>query len=117
MGNRIYHFKGNWQTREVSVDGQILSPRPSKKIVNHSPDGFCWGYSGSGPAQLALAICLKILGREMAIQIYQGFKSQVIAILPKEDFDIEIWIAENGKLDWRETIKVDIPMRGGFNDK
>ena len=26
------------------------------QVVNHSPDGFEWGYTGSGPAQLALAI-------------------------------------------------------------
>jgi len=38
----------------VTVDGAPLDPRAD--LVNHSPDGFAWGYPGSGPAQLALAI-------------------------------------------------------------
>ncbi len=29
---------------------------PRLDLANHSPDGFSWGYGGSGPAQLALAI-------------------------------------------------------------
>jgi hypothetical protein len=32
----------------------LLDPRLD--LYNHSPNGFEWGYSGSGPAQLALAI-------------------------------------------------------------
>lgn len=31
-------------------------------VSNHSPDGFEWGYGGSGPAQLALALCIDALG-------------------------------------------------------
>jgi hypothetical protein len=31
-------------------------------VTNHSPDGFEWGYGGSGPAQLALAMCIDALG-------------------------------------------------------
>jgi hypothetical protein len=33
-----------------------------EEIANHSPDGFEWGYGGSGPAQLALAILADCLG-------------------------------------------------------
>jgi hypothetical protein len=43
----------------VHVDGQPLDPRHD--LYNHSPDGFEWGYHGSGPAQLALALCCLIL--------------------------------------------------------
>jgi len=32
------------------------------EIRNHSPTGFNWGYSGSGPAQLALAILADFYG-------------------------------------------------------
>lgn len=42
----------------VTKDGQTLSPDKSQKVWNHSPDGFNWGYGGSGPAQLALALLL-----------------------------------------------------------
>ena len=31
-------------------------------LQNHSPDGFEWGYGGSGPSQLALAILADCLG-------------------------------------------------------
>jgi hypothetical protein len=34
-----------------------MAPLPLRlDIVNHSPTGFAWGYSGSGSAQLAVAI-------------------------------------------------------------
>ncbi|GAI29560.1 unnamed protein product, partial [marine sediment metagenome] len=28
----------------VSKDGEVLSPVPSQRVYNHSPDGFQWGY-------------------------------------------------------------------------
>lgn len=37
-----------------------LSLEKSFRITDHSPDGFQWGYSGSGPAQLAAAILYEI---------------------------------------------------------
>jgi len=41
----------------VSNTGQRMVPLPLRlDIVNHSPTGFAWGYSGSGAAQLAVAI-------------------------------------------------------------
>jgi hypothetical protein len=52
-------------------------------LVNHSPTGFAWGYEGSGPAQLALALCADALDSdEDALQIYQEFKRRVVAGLP-----------------------------------
>jgi hypothetical protein len=49
---------GNWETRDVFIDGRQLRPGKSQKIRNHSPNGFNWGYAGSGPSQLAIAIML-----------------------------------------------------------
>ena len=44
----------------VELDNQgyttKLSLEKSLQVVDHSPDGFQWGYTGSGPAQLAAAI-------------------------------------------------------------
>ena len=51
-------IRGEINTREVYVNGSRLDPKPSQRAYNHSPDGFNWGYAGSGPAQLALAILL-----------------------------------------------------------
>ena len=84
-------IKGNATNREVTIDGKVLSPQRSQKVHNHSPDGFMWGYGGSGPAQLALAIMLEITDQETAIAKYQNFKWEKLATLPKdENFEIVI---------------------------
>lgn len=89
---------GIWSTREVFLDGKELHPNQSQGWRNHSPDGFAWGYGGSGPAQLALAILLKVFEirrqRPSAFEPYpfnyQEFKWDVIAKLPQGDFDIDL---------------------------
>jgi len=48
-------------------------------LVNHSPTGFAWGYEGSGPAQLALALLVWEYGESFALDCYQQFKRDVIA--------------------------------------
>jgi hypothetical protein len=70
-----------------SRTGKTLDLEASLKIVNHSPTGFCWGYAGSGPAQLALAILLDHFNgdRARALSLYQDFKFKVIARLPMDD--------------------------------
>lgn len=68
------------------------------EIVNHSPTGFEWGYGGSGPSQLALAIVYWTLAlataadeeeaEDIALRYYQGFKEQFVAKFPKEGWQI-----------------------------
>jgi hypothetical protein len=72
----------------INGKGKTLNLEASLRVVNHSPTGFCWGYGGSGPAQLALAILMDHLGdTERALALYQDFKWKVIARLPQdEDF-------------------------------
>jgi len=88
----MIQIKGNWETREVTLieletgNAQVLDPKPSQKIINHSPDGFNWGYGGSGPAQLALAILLKFEDKEFARNNYQKFKWDIVANLPQSNF-------------------------------
>lgn len=66
----------------VTVNGCPLNPRLD--LFNHSPTGFEWGYCGSGPAQLALALLADHLGDdEEALNLYQRFKWAVIAELPR----------------------------------
>jgi hypothetical protein len=65
----------------VTVDGRRLNPRFD--LWNHSPTGFEWGYGGSGPAQLALAILADHYhDDEQALNFYQRFKWAIIAELP-----------------------------------
>lgn len=67
----------------VYADGQLLHPH--YEICNHSPDGFEWGYGGSGPAQLAFAILYNYFdGNEKLVwPLYQDFKWAYIATLPE----------------------------------
>jgi len=61
-------------------DGVELLPKASQDIINHSPDGFNFGYTGSGPAQLALALLLDVTGdRDLSCRYYQTFKEQFVA--------------------------------------
>ena len=65
----------------VTVDGRPLNPRLD--LWNHSPTGFEWGYCGSGPAQLALAILADhCKDDERALNFHQRYKWAVIAELP-----------------------------------
>lgn len=72
-------INGDMATRRVWIAGKRLLPTASLKVRSHSPDGFNWGYGGSGPAQLALAIMLKLTDKETAILLYQPFKWEFVA--------------------------------------
>lgn len=79
-GRRLIGDRGEILGVSVYAGDALLDPRPSWAIRNHSPTGFEWGYSGSGPAQLALAIVLDATGdRDLAERSYQWFKSAVVA--------------------------------------
>ena len=72
---------------DVTVNGIPLDPRLD--LYNHSPTGFEWGYGGSGPAQLALAMLASHFGDEAkALAIYQDFKREVVAGLPKRGWTL-----------------------------
>jgi hypothetical protein len=69
--------------RGVLVDGNILElPALAKDELRHSPDGFEWGYAGSGPAELARAILVTVLPEDRAMRTpscYQRFKFDRVA--------------------------------------
>lgn len=75
-----------------------LLPGDSLKIRDHSPTGFNWGYHGSGPAQLALAILLDATGdAERALDQYQAFKWDVVSRFKDEwsvtEAEVLAWLA------------------------
>jgi hypothetical protein len=84
----------------VTADGVPL--KPHLDLWNHSPSGFEWGYSGSGPAQLALAILADHLSDDgEAVILYQDFKRLVVAKLP-----YRLWELTSSEIDsWLEIIK------------
>lgn len=87
-------LKGRFATKEVWLNDKLLSPEKSQEIYNHSPDGFNWGYGGSGPAQLALAILLELYDRDYALAHHQSFKWLYVERLHQADFETEIDMTE-----------------------
>jgi Family of unknown function (DUF6166) len=64
-GKRVQEPGGGIEGCEVYVQGEDGKSYPLPlhlEIRNHSPTGFGWGYRGSGPAQLALALLADHLG-------------------------------------------------------
>jgi hypothetical protein len=74
-------------------------------LIHHSPDGFEWGYNGSGPADLALNILHELVPANQVgllsningvacssimIQLYKEFKNDFISRVPKEGGEIEL---------------------------
>jgi hypothetical protein len=82
-------IRGTWDTGQLWIDDRELSPERSQTVVNHSPTGFSWGFAGSGPAQLALALLLELTTKEMALLWYQDVKWHIIAKLPQADFTLD----------------------------
>lgn len=77
----------------------VLSAAASQKLVNHSPDGFNWGYGGSGPSQLALGLLLAVTSDDvLSLRYYQKFKWEIVAKLPDtwelSEVSISEWIAQ-----------------------
>src|SRR5947207_11574264 len=85
--------------------------RPLHHWEKHSPNGFSWGYGGSGPADLALAILADAFRERptrsaasafrkrdlRCLQLYQDFKWQFVARWGDEweitEREIEQWAA------------------------
>ena len=93
-----------WKEAPQAGDGHhgqvVFNPGPSQKLYNHSPDGFQWGYAGSGPAQLALALLLDVTGDpQLSIRLHQIFKLHFVAAWGDKwqiwSDDIETWVEKN----------------------
>lgn len=72
----------------VTCDGVELQDR--RELRNHSPTGFEWGFNGSGPAQLALAIlCDFLQDDQKALQFYEEFKTDMLAPIGQPTWTIK----------------------------
>lgn len=83
---------------DMGGDTRLISER--QDLLNHSPEGFEFGYRGSGPAQLALAILADHVGDDDAVSFHQQFKDVFIATVKEEKHafdiiaaDIDLWLA------------------------
>ena len=78
------------QERSDSPEVNTLQALPLRlDLADYSPTGFEWGYGGSGPAQLALALLADALGDEaQALELQQAFKWEVVAALPEAQWQL-----------------------------
>jgi hypothetical protein len=83
--DRRYHGQHEGDTgpgivRYLDPGGRFAKLNPRLDLRNHSPTGFAWGYGGSGPAQLALALVADATGDDaLAQRVYQEFKFRIVA--------------------------------------
>lgn len=104
MTANIYNFKtyhgsrvGNKTFVRVQLRGES---RRLMHIVRHSPDGFEWGYGGSGPTDLALAILTDVMGEEPRRDVYNQFKWDFVArwgdVWSITEAEVLAWLENNG---------------------
>ncbi len=87
----------------VIVDDVPLDPRAD--LRDFKADGFEWGYEGSGPSQLALAILADHAGPQAALEHYRDFMNTIIA-----DLEGDEWSLTTADIDRRISEIAIVPM-------
>jgi hypothetical protein len=83
----------------VGAKSVFVNDKPLRHIEKHSPDGFNWGYGGSGPADLAYAILYDLYGEIFANNFYQRFKHDIIAALDQD----KGWVLTEARInEWQD---------------
>lgn len=77
---------------EVTIGGADLDSRTD--LVNHSPDGFEWGYSGSGPSQLSLAIVAAVAGDGAALGCYRKFREACVSKIAGDSWQLPVYMVK-----------------------
>lgn len=88
---KTYHGTRTEQGCRVVVeeDGRTRPLDLRLDLRAHSPTGPEWGYAGSGPAQLALALAADALGDdERAQEVYKRLKVRLVGGLPNEGWTL-----------------------------
>ncbi len=86
QGMKTYHGRRTEHGCAVDVeeDGECTVLNPRNDLRLHSSE-VNWGYGGSGPAQLALALAADVLGDDdKALEIHQRLKFKLVGRLPHE---------------------------------
>jgi hypothetical protein len=97
----VYCGTHTGRTRTVTIT-DAEGNRPLYHHVKHSPTGFAWGYTGSGPHDLARSILYDRLGYPPRTHAYSRFCKDIIARL-NQDFtltyqQVDHWIDQHPKL-------------------
>ncbi len=98
----------------VTVDGEPLDPRHDVRNLSLV---FEWGYVGSGPYQLALALLAHHRGAAEALQSYKDFAEAVVGELGEDEWGLSGEDLDRGienmtpvPMDLKELLK---RVRGG----
>ena len=91
----------------VTIDGLPLPLHLD--IAHRSPTGHEWGFWGSGPAQLALAILMTVTDADEAKRRYEAFRRSVIVRITKDSWtlttvQVEEWLRRHRKRPSRHDI-------------
>jgi len=93
--NTVYHgyHDQSFGDSVVTVKREEITQKLGLRLDlgNHSPTGFAWGYGGSGPHQLALAILSDFFGDIAAKEYYNMFTWDVIARLKQSPHQFDIY--------------------------
>ena len=101
---KVYQGTRKDGVAQVTVDGQPLRPRPD--LTSRGTSEFEWGYEGSGPTHLALAILADYLGDDQQAGVHhRRFLEIVISQL--EDGD---WYLKPADIDHALHGITDVPM-------
>ena len=81
-----------YEEGNVVVVAEKDDPSSSQRLehhVQHSPDGFNWGYSGSDPSELARCILWDFLGEEPTAAAYRDFTRVFIVGIQEDSWTID----------------------------
>ncbi len=107
---KTYRGKRDGSGTEVTVDGVPLNPR--RDLRDFHAESFEWGYTGSGPHQLAFAILAEHMGPEGALENYRRFTVDVIAEIEGEEWRLTTHEVANRLR--HDIVQVDMDLEALF---
>ena len=100
---KVYEGQRAGEKVTVRVNGQPLDARLD--LRNFHASGYEWGYEGSGPSQLALAILADHADAQTALGNYRKFVQIFVA-----DIEGDSWRLTSEEIDQRISHTTIVPM-------
>ena len=101
---KIYTIRGKWSdgvaANVVDLGEKKRREYPLQHHVRHSPDGFEYGYNGSGPTDLALSILWDLFNEEPKQWLYMALRAKFIGPADRKkpliisEEEIKDWISQ-----------------------
>lgn len=102
--------RGNTRVTVITEEANGSEERHQLELMHgrhpsqmHSPDGFEWGYGGSGPSELARCILWDHLGTEPHPACYQDFKAAFLANAAYQGFTVVDSQISSWLVEWQEA--------------